>query len=473
MKAVVFIALLLVGSFGAEGTKRRGHANLYRMYEATLPKLQVFREGETYWFDQRLDHFDSQNTATFKQRYYVNDTYYVKGGPLFVYIGGEAALGANSITSGEIVENAMEHKAMMVALEHRYYGKSHPFPTLSTANLKYLSSQQALADLANFIEFFRYNSSLPESKTITFGGSYPGALSAWFRSKYPHITAGSVASSAPILAKADFFEYDETVSASAGPTCSAAVRAATADVQNQLFKDDQAANDLKKLFTCEKVEDNMSFLYVLADAVAYAIQYTSTTPGPRYNLRGKLCDTLEDNSKDSITQYAAFVTGLFEALQTPCEHFTSTDTVLSDPTVAEELNQRQWWYQSCTEFGFFQTAPAKDPVRSPLINLQYHYDLCEKAFGVALRPRLEFTNEYYGALKIVGSNIFFPNGSLDPWKRLSLREPRACCDSIIPLEINGTAHCADLYANRPEDPQSLTEARGQIAKAIRQWLAEP
>jgi hypothetical protein len=35
---------------------------------------------------------------------------------------------------------------------------------------------------------------------ISVGGSYPGALAAWYRFKYPHLTVGSIASSAVVNA---------------------------------------------------------------------------------------------------------------------------------------------------------------------------------------------------------------------------------------------------------------------------------
>ena len=46
---------------------------------------------------------------------------------------------------------------------------------------------------------------------IVVGGSYPGAMSAWFRYKYPHIAMGSLASSAVVQAIADYRAYDDHV----------------------------------------------------------------------------------------------------------------------------------------------------------------------------------------------------------------------------------------------------------------------
>lgn len=78
----------------------------------------------------------------------------------------------------------------------------------------YLSSEQALADLAYFIGKMGNNAGFKTSdknKWITVGGSYPGALSAWFRYKYPHLTIGALASSAVVEAIEDMKDFDEQI----------------------------------------------------------------------------------------------------------------------------------------------------------------------------------------------------------------------------------------------------------------------
>jgi serine protease 16 len=47
---------------------------------------------------------------------------------------------------------AQEHNALMMNVEHRFYGQSYPTADMSTHNLKYLTSTQALADLARIID---------------------------------------------------------------------------------------------------------------------------------------------------------------------------------------------------------------------------------------------------------------------------------------------------------------------------------
>ena len=86
--------------------------------------------------------------------------------------------------------------ARLWIIEHRYYGTSQPMADWSIENLDLLTSEQALADFANFLT--SKNSDMPTRQTIVIGGSYPGALSAWFRYSYPDLAVASWASSAVV-----------------------------------------------------------------------------------------------------------------------------------------------------------------------------------------------------------------------------------------------------------------------------------
>lgn len=71
--------------------------------------------------------------------------------------------------------------------------------------LKFLNVDQALADVAHFVEEMKITiPGATNSKIIMAGGSYSATMVAWFRQKYPHLLDGGWASSAPLLAKLDF-----------------------------------------------------------------------------------------------------------------------------------------------------------------------------------------------------------------------------------------------------------------------------
>jgi hypothetical protein len=78
----------------------------------------------------------------------------------------------------DMITLAQQEGALILALEHRYYGYSIPVPDFSTPNMKYLTSRQALADMALFVQTYYESHDLcfRRNKLITWGGSYPG----WF-----------------------------------------------------------------------------------------------------------------------------------------------------------------------------------------------------------------------------------------------------------------------------------------------------
>ncbi|KAG6926282.1 protease, serine 16, partial [Chelydra serpentina] len=165
---------------------------------------------------QPLDHFDRQERGVFNQRFWLNEEFWHRpAGPVFLYVGGESSLSQFAVLSGHHMEMARKHGALAVALEHRFYGASINPDGLRDTSLRFLSSQQALADLASFHLFVTQKYNLTRNNTwICFGGSYPGSLAAWFRLKFPHLVFAAVASSAPVRAQLDFTGYNRVVAAS-------------------------------------------------------------------------------------------------------------------------------------------------------------------------------------------------------------------------------------------------------------------
>ena len=544
-----FFLIVCTGTWADDATLQRIHQNLLKTH-SQLHFQQHHHQIDDVWdwdsdghvqelrFQQRLDHFDPLDHRTFSQRVYINPHFLSSSSssdsqanptsppPIFLYVGGEAELRPSSASRGSIIDLARAHTGLIVALEHRYYGVSHPFGNLSTSNLRYLSSAQALADLAYFIqrapEFLRQtttpslaptatahhsdpastgvrsNVDLSESKWVIVGGSYPGNMAAWFRLKFPHLVTGAWASSAPVLAKSNYWEYDETVRQQLGPQCASMVRQATRWLEHVIQGGNRTVVEQVKRGFHEEMEgvvDDVAFLYVLADVVAYVVQYDN----PGVGLRDRLCSTASSSASSSSSsassshlllpmagdvsdptsgaeaaeKFAHFTRFFFDYTHsTPLEmdmtSYTRTD--IRDPSE----NQRQWMWQCCTEFGYWQTAPTFNSLRSTMIDEQWHLDrICTGLYGLPSSHRVPMneTNAVYGALSVVNATdrIIFTNGNRDPWKRLSIQEDETNrrCQAYW---IDGVGHCADLKSAGSDDPLSLTQVRDRVMQEIASWL---
>ena len=90
---------------------------------------------------------------------------------------------------------------MLVFAEHRGYGETLPFgaDSFTPKSLQFITTEQALADYALLIPLIKEQFDAPQATVIAFGGSYGGMLTAWMRIKYPHLIAGAISASAPLL----------------------------------------------------------------------------------------------------------------------------------------------------------------------------------------------------------------------------------------------------------------------------------
>ena len=136
---------------------------------------------------------------------------------------------------------------------------------------------------------------------------------------------------------------------------------------------------------------------------------------------------------------------------------------------------RQWFYQTCSEFGFYQTSDSDNQPFGKMFPLNFSVQQCEDVFGPAftqsfISSRIAWTIANYGSRNISGDtqNIVFPNGSIDPWHALGILDSVNMYTTAV--FITGTAHCANMYPPRPEDLQTLVDARQVISQRIGQFL---
>ena len=420
---------------------------------------------QQYHFQQLIDH-NNPARGSFSQRYYIDEHYGPEtNAPVFFYICGEATCNPSAL-NGAIRHYAQKFHAKLIALEHRYYGASIPVTNLSTKNLRFLTTEAALDDLAYFQRHISQQKNWTGS-WIAFGGSYPGSLSAYYRLKFPYLVAGALASSAPVMAKEDFIEYDQHVTEVVGPQCAELMREVVHTVEASLDDPSQLAQ-IKELFGASNVVDPIDFLYLIADIGAGAVQYGE---------KEKFCATLASRASPLIG-YAEIAHDLYKSSGLNAVDFTAQGAM--DETInpdAQGLSMRQWYYQSCTEYGYWQNAHPNPQLstRSTLINLDYHHQVCKRLFQLTQPAQTTNLNAtfYYPLMDALVSKIFFTNGEQDPWSTLSLAEKNgnASNSNLNYQLILGAAHCDDLHRPSLNDSASLQQARKTMELLLSQWLA--
>lgn len=161
----------------------------------------------------QIDHFPNSSryrphtNGTFKQRYVIDNTYYKPGGPVYLYLSGEASVEEryDNLQTG-IIQLLMEAtNGLGVILENRYYAGSFPFNTSTTDELAYMTEEQTIADNQYFsthVRFPNMSSDLtaPRTPWIMYGGSLAGGQVAHTMKEHGNTLYAGIAASGIIQA---------------------------------------------------------------------------------------------------------------------------------------------------------------------------------------------------------------------------------------------------------------------------------
>ncbi|KAL4462150.1 hypothetical protein ABPG72_010466 [Tetrahymena utriculariae] len=434
---------------------------------------------QVWQFDQILDHFHPLKTDTiWKQRFCTFSQYWNPlNGTVFISIGGESQMKGISPGRGWLVQLAQTYNALVISLEHRFYGVSQPFPqsdnddSFSVQNLKFLTHDQALADTAYFISQVKQNLFADNSfkvsnmnPFITVGGSYPGALSAWFRYKYPHLTVGALASSAVVNAIEDFWQYDNQIYTStlkSGSWCPSNIQAFINSIQTEVNDPDTKAALLIQFQAQQLSVDE--FLFFIPDNLASFVQYGQRTI---------LCTIF--NTTDYETQKSNLVDYWNQNKNFPNATVYSQNFLNNPKKTQDSDNMRQWLYQYCSYFGWLQTPSqiAGQAMRTSSNSISFFEGQCTQAFQNSIYvPKPDEVNGFYGGLNLLATNIIFTNGSEDPWQWASLTKSKNGMIAIV-SDCDDCAHGVELSYPKPTDSQALQNTRTTIKQNFDKWISD-
>ncbi|KAK6929127.1 Peptidase S28, partial [Dillenia turbinata] len=438
-----------------------------------IPRLSVLREFKhleglekssngskdlsdykTFYYDQTLDHFnyEPRSFKTFKHRYVLNFKHWggaQVGAPIFVYMGEEASLDEDVGSIGFLTDNAARFNALLLYIEHRYYGKSVPFgprkKVMKNPKMRgYFNSAQALADYAEVILHVKKNLSAEASPVI-----------------YPHIAHGALASSAPVLyfdnitpqngyysvVTRDYQEVSES--------CYKTIKDSWSEIDRVAAQSNGLSLLSKKFRTCKPLRDANSLKDYLDSLYSVTSQYDRP---PKYPV------TMVCKGIDGALEGTDVLGRIFAGLVGYRGNKTCFDVGEEDFS-SETMEGWSWQrWKTSEEYEKYSCSSILEIVK--LLNPNFS-DLVipiGRGSNDTMFPAEPFDlNEYI-------NNIIFSNGLRDPYSSGGVLEDIS--DSVVAVKTTNGSHCLDILPAKKDDPDWLILQRNIELQIVNGWLLD-
>ncbi|CRL04374.1 CLUMA_CG017466, isoform A [Clunio marinus] len=445
---------------------------------ATLENVNA--ASEERFLAQPLDHFNEFNEETWTMRYFVNEGLYQDGGPIFIYIGGDYQVGTYWLEHGHMFDIAVDLNGIVFGTETRFFGQNQPRNDTSTENLRFLSTDQILADTARLIDHIKQQDGrLSNAKVILVGQLYGGNIASWFRVKYPSYADGLWSSSSFVEARLNFAEYLEIVGddlrVHGSLDCYRRIWRAFRTMENlinggrsHLFDDMfglcnslDASNDLEVDRFFASIVEDVSLGIINGD---YLYVHDMCQDITNINITNDLIAFSEWFLIEHRWQ------GCFQMnFQAQIDFLTGSDW--NDFGVIS--GRRQYQYLTCTEYGWFATTDSNNQPFGSRIRLNYFIELCRRVFGEWITEEMlqendETFNLNFGGNRPQITNAFFTNGGMDPHRAVNVLEDIG--DSVEARTLPFYGHSIDLNSLSDDDSPTVRNAKIRVRELITQWV---
>ncbi|CZS89392.1 related to serine protease [Rhynchosporium agropyri] len=473
-------------------------------------------DNSTGWgfFTQPLDH-DNPTKGTFQQKFWWNTEFWAgPGSPIIFFTPGEVAAGqyfpgynwlSNSTINGIYAEAV---KGAVVMIEHRYYGESSPYETLNAETLQYLTLHQTILDFTNFannvvlpFDLTAGSSNAGKAPWVFPGCSYSGALSAWTEKLVPGTFWAHHATSAPVEAIYDWWQYFTPILENLPKNCSNDISTVIEHMDHVFLHGKESEKvALKARFGLESLHnDDVMFTTVLLKMV-----FIKKSSGSNVEAGAAVTPDANGVGLDkALAGYAKWINetyipgfcqklGYTDERETKCmDSYDPTNLMYTDLTVLNPA-YRQWQWLLCNEaFGWWQTGAPKGQktVSSRLLTAEYFQQQCSLyfptvngfSFGSGRSPQtnIDRVNKLTeGWARKNATRVITTSGEFDSWKNAGMSStyrpggPFAGTPDAPVHVIPGGTHCNDYFwyvGFSNSGVQAVIDAN--VAQMV-QWVSE-
>ncbi|EPS30153.1 hypothetical protein POX_b02836 [Penicillium oxalicum] len=474
-------------------------------------------------FQQLIDH-KNPSLGTFSQRYWWSSEWWAgEGSPVILFTPGEEAADqytgylTNKTLTGRY---AQEVKGAVVMIEHRYWGDSSPYKELTTENLQALTLENSIADL----NYFARNVKLPfdtnsssnaqNAPWVMSGGSYSGALAAWTESTAPGTFWAYHASSAPVEAIYDYWQYFSPVQQGMPQNCSRDV-SRVIDHIDKIYRSgsEKKMQELKEMFGLGDIEHFDDFASALENGPWL---WQSNTFYTGYSKFFQFCDYVENvdsgngklpghngvGLKKALAGYAKWFKTEYlpgscanygywsDPMTTDCFNtYNASSPIFTDVSVNNTVD-RQWQWFLCNEPLFYwqDGAPSHvDTLVSRSVNAEYWQRQCSLyfpevngfTFGSSKGKKADAVNHKTKGWDLTDTTrLIWANGEFDPWRTSGMSSeyrPGGPLKSRPSAPLNiipGGFHCSDLILKNGAANAGVQKVIDAEVAQIKTWVAE-
>ncbi|KAL0859720.1 hypothetical protein ABMA27_010082 [Loxostege sticticalis] len=430
---------------------------------------------DTRWLDVRLNHFDATNTDTFPMRFFFNPRE-ANASNIVIFVGGEWEITPGWVTGGLAYNIAEYTDASLFYTEHRYYGLTRPTNGTSVPELRFLTIDQALADLAQFITYVKSDAfeqgRFRNAKVLLVGCSYAGTMATWMRVQYPHLIDGSFSDSGPLHAQEDFPEYlkvvGDAISSQGGQSCYTTIAEAVSEV-TEMLNTTGGRNQVTQIFnTCELLSPatlDIATFHWVALIYPFAALVQGASPGDI----PEMCEQLTSGNSTAVERLGAWVRAQHG---TPCletRYLELVDQYTNTSFDAEAATMRAWMYQTCVEYGWYQTTNGgpHQPFGSG-VPLEYFLQMCRDFFSPFFdAARLSYgvrrTNLFYGGPSQIPDKVVSVAGQFDPWNPMGPNETHSRPQAPVYF-VPDISHCRIIYAVNDSETDSVADVKMRVIR---------